>query len=42
MTDVTRTLATLVGAVAVFCASWVFIGFAVRAVKTLFCWGYGC
>lgn len=42
MSDITKTLSTLAGAVVVFCLMWVLIGFAARAITTLFCWGYGC
>lgn len=42
MTDITKSIATIAGAVAVFCLSWMFIGFAARAVVNLFCLGYGC
>lgn len=42
MSKVLDVLVTLVSAVLVFCVSWAFIGLCARAVKELFCWGYGC
>lgn len=42
MSNVMRGLVTLAGAIAVFSAMWITIGFMARAVKELFCWGYGC
>ena len=37
-----RVASTLVGALMVFSLLWVLVGFSVRVVKELFCWGYGC
>jgi len=42
MSNVMKGIATLVGGLLVFAASWMVIGFLARAVQTFFCWGYGC
>lgn len=42
MNDFTRALATLAGGMIVFALMWVLVGFAARAITTLFCFGYGC
>lgn len=42
MSNVMKGIATLAGFFMVFAASWICIGFLARAVKELFCWGYGC
>jgi hypothetical protein len=42
MSALMKGIATLVGAAMVFAVSWAFIGLMARAVKELFCWGYGC
>lgn len=42
MSNVMKGIATLAGAIFVFSACWIAVGFLARAVKELFCWGYGC
>lgn len=35
-------LSWLIGVILLVSISWVAIGALARAIKTLFCWGYGC
>jgi hypothetical protein len=42
MSSVMKVITTLAGALLVFAVGWMAIGFLARAVKEMFCVGYGC
>lgn len=37
-----ENLSWLIGVILLVTVSWIAVGAAVRIIKTLFCWGYGC